>query len=549
MNQNPDGVNLFCSEAYKKAHDRYTESVNNPGAPVWDYVFITAANEGQAVAFSEEIEWGLADGLLPKWTKFIVLPDPEGVRAGSGGALINVLNELKGLVKHKRGCPFRSLKTLVIHAGGESRRVPQYSVCGKIFAPVFRLLPNGKPAAFFDELMALYSGIPALIKEGLLSVAGDVFFFMKQEQFGFDEVDALSFSVKAPVKSGENHGVFIEDNTGKVKYFLHKRPPAELKSSGAVDENGLVNIDTGAVLFSAEIQEVLHRLTSLKNTSKSIDPLLNLNLYDDILSAIACAEKTDISSKNQATPQNVKDTIRQTLKGFSLSVLKIPHSPFIHYGTTRELLVLNRPGSKIFSASGFSNRLLLQSDAAGEYSALCSIISGSPLIGKGCYIENSFVGANTIIGDNCIISESYLEGENIPENTVVHTLRLSDGHFCVRTYGTDDDFKGTLEDSSSFFQTNLKDFVNQNALDAAEIWPGTDRSLWEARLFPVCENQKNCHILNRILYEMVSFKASQNDIKTWRKAKKTSLKESFYGADFKSTLKNREYMLSLLLNQ
>ena len=39
--------------------------------------------------------------------------------------------------------PFQGLRILVIHSGGDSKRVPQYSACGKLFSPVPRELPNG----------------------------------------------------------------------------------------------------------------------------------------------------------------------------------------------------------------------------------------------------------------------------------------------------------------------------------------------------------------------------------------------------------------------
>ena len=50
---------------------------------------------------------------------------------GSGGATLEVLKYL-----HEQEETFDNLRVLVIHSGGDSKRVPQYSALGKLFSPV-----------------------------------------------------------------------------------------------------------------------------------------------------------------------------------------------------------------------------------------------------------------------------------------------------------------------------------------------------------------------------------------------------------------------------
>ena len=52
-----------------------------------------------------------------------------------------------------RDNPFAGRRILVIHSGSDSRRVPQYSATGKLFAPVPRELPNGHGSTLFDEFV------------------------------------------------------------------------------------------------------------------------------------------------------------------------------------------------------------------------------------------------------------------------------------------------------------------------------------------------------------------------------------------------------------
>src|SRR5574344_1503599 len=160
---------LFLRQSCLDAWDTYQGQIRRKTAIRWDDIILTASNEDQADSYRREIAYRQQNGLLPKETCFTVLPDPDGLRVGSGGATLNVLRFLT----QKNGT-FSGRRTLVIHSGGDSKRVPQYSVCGKLFSPVPRELPNGRPSTLFDEFMISTSGIPGRMQEGMLVLSGDV---------------------------------------------------------------------------------------------------------------------------------------------------------------------------------------------------------------------------------------------------------------------------------------------------------------------------------------------------------------------------------------
>jgi fucokinase len=56
------------------------------------------------------------------------IADPEGKRVGSGGGTLNSIDYLINTIG--KDCLYSS-KTLIIHSGGDSRRAPLHSVCGK----------------------------------------------------------------------------------------------------------------------------------------------------------------------------------------------------------------------------------------------------------------------------------------------------------------------------------------------------------------------------------------------------------------------------------
>ena len=157
---------LYLSQSYKDAWDDYIRSLRSSTFPVWDYIILTASNEHQAESFRLQVE--ARQEYLPSRTKIGVIPDEGGVRVGSGGATLSVL---KWLAENGR---WEGKRVLVIHSGGDSKRVPQYSALGKLFSPVPHALPDGRSSTLFDEFLIAMSAVPGRIRKGMLLLSGDV---------------------------------------------------------------------------------------------------------------------------------------------------------------------------------------------------------------------------------------------------------------------------------------------------------------------------------------------------------------------------------------
>lgn len=123
--------NLFLRQSYIDAWTDYQRSIRKTSFPQWDYIVLTSSNEAQAEAFRSQIAYRKEKNVLPNRTKYLVIPDPEGKRIGSGGATLQVLRKLAE--QEDIQGDFHEKRILVIHSGGDSKRVPQYSVCGKLF--------------------------------------------------------------------------------------------------------------------------------------------------------------------------------------------------------------------------------------------------------------------------------------------------------------------------------------------------------------------------------------------------------------------------------
>ena len=295
-------------------------------------MILTASNEAQAEAYRLQIEDRRQKGKLPKDTVFAVLPDPEGKRVGSGGATLAVMKYIR-----EREASFRGKKILVIHSGGDSKRVPQYSACGKIFSPVPRLLPDGRRSTLFDEFLIGMTSVPSRISDGMLVCSGDVLLLFNPLQIDFYGGDAAALSIKENAETGKNHGVFLGDENGNVGAFLHKQTVETLRARGAVDARGNVDIDTGAVILGSNILESLY---SLIDTPESFAAFVNerarLSFYGDFLYPLA-STATEEDYYKEAPEGEFTDELHacrealwKVLHGFRMKLLHFSPASFIH---------------------------------------------------------------------------------------------------------------------------------------------------------------------------------------------------------------------------
>jgi len=145
---------------------RFMGSFSEP----WDYLILTASSDVQAAAYERQLQMRRQLQLLCGARQTMVVADPGGRRVGSGGSticsLLAVLDrEMTGL-GGDRASPelwtglLRQLRILIIHAGGDSRRLPAYSPCGKLFVPLPGAGDSALATTLFDRQLPLYLDLP-----------------------------------------------------------------------------------------------------------------------------------------------------------------------------------------------------------------------------------------------------------------------------------------------------------------------------------------------------------------------------------------------------
>lgn len=497
---------LFLQQSYEDCTRQYMELLEKQKMPLWDYVILTASNESQAQSYRMQIQYRLDHGMLPKSIHYAVLPDPDGKRVGSGGATLNVLRYI-----YQDAGSFDDKRILVIHSGGDSKRVPQYSACGKLFSPVPRLLPNGRRSTLFDEFMISMCGVAARISAGMLVCSGDVLLLFNPLQIDFYGSGAAALSIKEPAETGKNHGVYRVDDQGNVGGFLHKKTVDQLHELQAVDENGNVDIDTGAVIMDTDLLKALYKLV---DTPEQFDAYVNentrLSFYADFLYPLA--SQSSLEQYYKENPEGdftlelheCRTKLWEVLHPFHMKLIRMSPAAFIHFGTTKELRYLMTEGMEQFVYLGWNSFVNTNSTSIRSgYASGNSYISKHAKIGKGTYVEDSYVHHGTVIGTNCVVSGVTLAGQTIPDGAVIHDLKLGEEQFVARMYG-----------------------VNDNPKECSLFGRKLSEPLWTAKIYPICRTMREAVDATLQAYEQ-GFPIKESLV---------SLKDSFNMADVTAIL-------------
>jgi fucokinase len=510
---------LLLQQQYLDTWENYILAKESKIHPTWDYVAITASNDFQAKGYDHQIQQRIE--FLPKRTKFITVPDEGNQRVGSGGATLSVLRKIKQLEG-----TFSGLRILVIHSGGDSKRIPQYSALGKLFSPVPRVLPDGRSSTLFDEIIISMSSVATRIQEGMVLLSGDVLLLFNplKIDFSLSDVGCLTFKIQPEI--GKNHGVFISGKNGYVIKCLQKRSVEVLKAAGAVDENGFVDIDTGAIIFSCKYMDVLYSLIDTDEKYLNIvNSKVRLSLYIEFLFPLGLQSTLELFLKEKPEGEMCDELIEVRKKiwdlikenNFKLKQIKLSPSAMIHFGSIQEIMTLMNTGMDDYRDIGWNNIINSSSDKISSYN---SILTPGCRVGENSYVELSYVHRKAKVGKNSLLSFVEVNDVTIPEDVVLHGLKQNNGKIVCRIFGIHDNPK-----ENKLFGKNIN-----------ELPFGLDGNLWEAKLYPECDTMKEAidNALN--IYNTSMNFVTPGYVDEWKKYTKKSLSSGFNDADPESLI-------------
>jgi len=263
------------AEIAQNARRKYVERITggSAGTAWWTAVIVTASSARQAERYEMQIRQRRHEGKVPDGVLYLVVPDLDDVRIGSGGATLNALrvlaeNSLTGSSEASLEDWWRRQRVLVIHSGGDSRRLPEYSLSGKLFSALPIKTPWGDVSTVFDETLALATDWVEQLPCGLVVASGDVILTFDARQLDWNRDGVCGVAMREPAEVGGRHGVYVLGDEGRVYSFLQKPSAAEVKAAGGLLPGGEVALDIGLLRFDAPTAA---RLTELAGARRDGD--------------------------------------------------------------------------------------------------------------------------------------------------------------------------------------------------------------------------------------------------------------------------------------
>jgi len=488
-----------------------------------DWLVLTAANATQARGYQRQLENRSNHGCLGPIEHWEVIADPGGHRVGSGGSTLWVLHQLASLLL--RESPeaksiaelFRVRRIVVVHSGGDSRRLCAYAAQGKAFIPLPCDMPSKSEhaATLFDLIVDSLAKFPTPSCGQVMIASGDVLLTCQREEVIFQKPGVVGVAYPGSIARGSHHGVYVANDQGDVIDFLQKPDEATARSSNAVDAVGCVLIDTGVLSLDPEsVQEWLTMAGSrLHNGRMELLPGLlravvdgdsgAIDLYEQLLMAIPPQLDLDAyvrqmnapngSRARTATPHQLLVQIHRSLHDKPFFVNILPFCDFFHIGTTLELFSnisgLNRTAHQ-FGFNNFDRSVLPpHASAEGAFVYNSMLQTDQFRAAKGVFVEACHVrdvpvelcGHNVVVGWPAEAKTPL----RLPQGWGLVCLPVGEENWSAVLFGIADDFKTSWQDGGTIGNQRIDDFLVRHNLSADQLWanPDAGNTLWDARLW------------------------------------------------------------------
>ena len=430
--------------------------------------------------------------------------DPVGKKLGSGGGTTWLL---KAAYENRQDNEsfdewLASERRILLHAGGQSRRLPSYAPSGKILTPIpiFRWERGQKLSQNLLSLqIPFYQHIMENAPESLhtMVVSGDVYIRTTEQLQDIPEADVVCYGLWLGPEIAKNHGVFVTDRKTptQLKCMLQK-PSVETLSE--LLNNHLYMTDIGVWLLSDRAVKVL------MDKSTDNEGIRNYDLYGEF----GCALGTHATMCDD------------DVNALTVAVLPLPGGEFYHYGTSREIL------SSTLAVQNLVNdqRQIMHRDRKPHPSIFVqnSVMETRPTSeNRNLWIENSHIGSQWTFTSENIVTGVPANNWDIllAKGQCVDIVPIGEKDlWAVRPYGYDDKFRGDIhEDTSTYLGMPFRRWAEIHGVDVDEIVNGGD--LQAARIFPLLDNVSQ---IGKVLSWMLGNVQDDVALEIWRQTELVS---------------------------
>ena len=427
--------------------------------------------------------------------------DPLDRKVGSGGGTVWLIRQ-EEQARRLEGDTFDQ-RRIIIHAGGESRRLPAYAVCGKLLTPVphpggislLRTLVDVQ-RPLLDRLMA--AAPPVLTT---LIASGDVVVDCPATP-ALPEADVVCLGLTDRPEVMKNHGVFCMDRHRPDRLdFMLQKPSVERLAE--LDKTHLCLMDVGLWLLSAKAMRAL----AMKSTDGN-----GLITFYDLYSTFGGAMGEHPSVADDA------------LSGLTVAVVALEGGNFRHFGSSTDLM---------------RSAKALTGDGRGVFvlNAKCGAALSDDT--HDIWIENACVAATWSLQANHIIT-------GVPDNA--WHITLSEGQcvdavpidreaFVLRPYGFNDLFRGQADaPDTRYLNRPFRDWMRCHGLDDGLFDAQAD--IQDIKLFPVCRHTADMERLLR--WFVAETDADTGTVALWKACERLSAGEIALRANLPRLLQQRK---------
>ena len=423
---------------------------------------------------------------------YYVTSDPADRKLGSGGGTTWLLNSCHAAEAPQ--VPFAEWlareRRILLHAGGQSRRLPAYAACGKVLTPVpvFRWARGQEIAQnLLDLQLPLYEKIMQKAPAGIhtLVASGDVYLRSTGELQPIPDADVVCYGLWADTVTASHHGVFMisRENPTRLDFMLQK---PDAGTQARLMSTHFLLMDIGIWLLSDKAVARLQAKAPFVPTQAA-----------DGSNRLVCPQfpAYDLYSQFGCALGEHPSQVDPALSDLSVAILPLPGGEFYHFGTAPELIssslaIQNLVKDQRFiiqkgvkrQAAVFTQNALLHHRPGAENTYL--------------WVENSYMGEGWHYTAHNIVT-------GVPENdwhvsladgVCLDIVPIGESSYALRPYGYEDAFRGDVEAATTHFLGHpVREWLDKRGIAPASL--GQTGDLQAARLFPVSADLSQLEIL------------------------------------------------------
>ena len=420
--------------------------------------------------------------------EYFCTSDPAGTKLGSGGGTTWLLQDCYQQEATDKTFDewLSEEKRILLHAGGQSRRLPMYAPSGKVLTPipVFRW-QRGQcvDQTLLDLQMPLYERILSKAPESLrtLIASGDVYIRATEQLQDIPEADVVCYGMWADPVLASHHGVFVIDrNTPDRLDFMLQKPSTSEQAK--LMQTHYTLMDIGVWILSDRAVKALFKKAPVDAEGK-------LAKAYDLYSEFGCA-----LGEHPSQPD-------ADLADLSVAILPLPGGEFYHFGTTPELLT----STESIQNRVKDQRFIIQKSVKRHSSVFTqnlSIVNKASSSNEYVWMENSYLGKDFYFTTRNVIT-------GIPQNdwavkfedgVCVDIVPIGEDAYALRPYGYTDAFRGSAEDETvTYLEKPWKQWLSERGIDKESV--GKWHDIQAAQIFPVC---KDIELMGKLLNWMIA---------------------------------------------